>query len=95
MMILILMLLCAPLATAANPKLGPKIKLFNGKNLDGFYTFLGNHGKDNDPDHVFRVENGVVHVFRRRIGHLLRQKEYENYYLHVVFRWSRRMSREG
>jgi hypothetical protein len=76
MMILILMLLCAPLATAANPKLGPKIKLFNGKNLDGFYTFLGNHGKDNDPDHVFRVENGVVQMIegaRRLAGRVARR----------------------
>jgi len=87
MMILILLLLCAPLATAANPKLGPKIKLFNGKNLDGFYTFLGKHGKSNDPDHVFRVENGTVHVSGAEFGYFITEKEYENYYLHVVFRW--------
>jgi hypothetical protein len=87
MLILILLLLFAPLASAANPKLGPKIKLFNGKNLDGFYTFLRNHGKNNDPDHVFRVENGVVHVSGAEFGYFITEKEYENYYLHVVFRW--------
>lgn len=57
-----------PLASAANPKLGPKVKLFNGKNLDGFYTYLDKHGKNNDPDHVFRVENGVVHVSGGEFG---------------------------
>ena len=60
MMIVIFLLLCIPFASAANPKLGPKLKLFNGKNLDGFYTYLEKHGKDNDPDHVFRVENGEL-----------------------------------
>jgi hypothetical protein len=85
---LITLILCASAAlSAANPKLGPKIKLFNGKNLDGFYTFLEKQGKNHDPDHVFRVEKGAVHVSGSEFGYFITEKEYENYYLHVMFKW--------
>src|SRR5215471_10746346 len=85
---LISLVLCASAMLAAgNPKLGPKIKLFNGKNLDGFYTFLEKHGKNNDPDHVFRVENGAVHVSGAEFGYFITEKEYGDYYLHVMFKW--------
>jgi hypothetical protein len=87
MLLAILVLLCAPVAFAGGPKLGPKIKLFNGKNLDGFHTYLDKHGKNNDPDGVFRVENGVVHVSGGEFGYFITEKEYENYYLHVMFKW--------
>jgi hypothetical protein len=36
--------------------------LFNGKNLEGFDTFLRDKGLNNDPDQVFRVHDGLVHV---------------------------------
>src|SRR5258708_30431830 len=85
---IISIILCASAALAAsNPKLGPKIRLFNGKNLDGFYTFLEKQGKNHDPDHVFRVENGAVHVSGGEFGYFMTEKEYENYYLHVMFKW--------
>jgi hypothetical protein len=67
--------------------MGPRIKLFNGKNLDGFYTFLRTKGKNNDPDHVFQVENGVVHVSGQEFGYFVTEKEYSNYYLHTEFKW--------
>ncbi len=36
--------------------------LFNGKNFDGWYTFLPSIGKNNDPNKVFKIENGSIHV---------------------------------
>jgi hypothetical protein len=36
--------------------------LFNGKNFDGWYTFLTSVGKNNDPNKVFKIENGMIHV---------------------------------
>ena len=87
MRLTILLLLLAPLTFAADPKLGPKVKLFNGKNLNGFHTYLEKHGKNSDPDKVFRVEKGAVHVSGTDYGYFITEKEYENYYLHVVFRW--------
>lgn len=37
-----------------------KIQLFNGKNLDGWYTFLKKEGRNNDPNKVFTVKNGLI-----------------------------------
>jgi hypothetical protein len=75
----------------------PKQKLFNGKNLNGFYTYLQKHGKSNDPDQVFRVENGQVHVSGTEYGYFITEKEYENYHLLVEFRWGEKTHapREG
>jgi hypothetical protein len=73
----------------ANRALGPKVKLFNGKNLDGFYTYVKAHGKGNDPEHVFQVEKGAVHVAGTDYGYFITQKDYENYYLLVEYRWGR------
>jgi len=36
--------------------------IFNGKNFDGWYTFLPSVGKNNDPNKVFKIENGMIHV---------------------------------
>ena len=60
---------------------GTAIELFNGKDLSGFYTFLKNHGKSNDPDHIFNVENGVIHVSGAEFGYIATDKEYKNYRL--------------
>ena len=36
--------------------------IFNGKNFDGWYTFLPSVGKNKDPNKVFKIENGAIHV---------------------------------
>ena len=36
--------------------------LFNGENLDGWYTFRQTDGKNNDTLHIFKPENGMIHV---------------------------------
>jgi hypothetical protein len=66
---------------------GKSLVLFNGKDLTGFYTFLKNHGKNNDPDHVFTVENGVIHVSGAEFGYIATEKEYRNYRLTCEFKW--------
>jgi hypothetical protein len=32
------------------------VPLFNGKNFDGWYTYVESNGKNSDPTHVFKVE---------------------------------------
>ena len=67
--------------------------LFNGKNLDGWYTYLESEGKDSDPRDVFKVENGVLHLLdvedtgERDYGYLATQKSYQNYHLRLEYRW--------
>lgn len=69
-------------------------KLFNGESLDGWYVFLQEHGKDNDPDHVVAVEDGVIHAYRDAaqgtkvvMGYMATQEEFENYHLRFEFKW--------
>jgi hypothetical protein len=71
------------------PKLmeGKAIRLFNGKNLDEWDTVLKKHGRNNDPEHVFTVEDGMVHVAGTDFGHFVTKAEYENYHLIVEFKW--------
>lgn len=61
--------------------------LFNGKDLAGFDTWLEKLGKNNDPDRVFRVRDGVLCISGKTWGGLITEKEYENYHLVVEFRW--------
>lgn len=75
----------AALAAAA-PKAGA-IQLFNGKDLSGFDTILQKQGKNNDPDRVFKVEDGVIDVSGQEYGYIVTQKEYENYHLVAEFKW--------
>lgn len=64
-----------------------KIKLFNGKNLDGWYTFLKGRGRDNDPNGVFTVQKGQIRISGEEYGCITTNNEYENYKLVVEFKW--------
>ncbi len=68
--------------------------LFNGTNLDGWYTYLPSRGKNNDPEGVFKVENGLLHILDvpdtgadREFGYLATDAEYSDYHLRFEYRW--------
>jgi hypothetical protein len=70
------------------------IKLFNGKDLTNFYTWLGApakgekpYGKNNDPEKVFTVAKGMIRVSGKVYGAFITEQEYENYRLVVEFKW--------
>ncbi len=64
-----------------------KIQLFNGKNLNGWYTFLKTKGRNNDPNKVFTVKNGLLRISGEDFGCITTNEEYENYKLSVEFKW--------
>lgn len=64
-----------------------KVQLFNGKNLDGWYTFIKDKGRDNDPNKVFTVQNGLIRISGEEYGCITTNDEYENYKLVVEFKW--------
>lgn len=74
---------CLPPAEAK----GRVIKLFNGKNLDGWYTFLRSKGKGSDPEGIFKVEDKMIHVMGKEFGYLSTLNEYDNFHLAVEFKW--------
>lgn len=74
--------------TAISPKDKP-IKLFNGKNLDGFYTWIQDTGYK-DPRKVFTVKDGMIHVSGDGFGGLITKDEYRDYHLVIEFKWGER-----
>ena len=63
------------------------IELFNGRNLNNFYTFLKGRGRNNDPKKVFTVKNSMIRISGEEWGCLTTEKEYENYHLITEFKW--------
>ena len=81
---------CVTPKTAARPGniTGSKtVPVFNGKNLDGWYSFIQNRGRDNDPKKVFTVHDGLIHVTGEEYGCITTKEEYSNYKLVVEFKW--------
>jgi hypothetical protein len=83
----------APGLSAGEQKDGT-IHLFNGKDLNNFYTWLRApekdakpYGKNNDPEKVFTVHDGMIHVSGKVWGGIITEKEYENYHLVTEFKW--------
>ena len=83
-----------PNSNAARSADDEVIHLFNGKDLTNFYTWLGPpargekpYGKNNDPEKVFTVHDGMVHVSGKVFGGFITEKEYENYHLVTEFKW--------
>src|SRR5664279_5367382 len=62
------------------PKHGNAIALFDGSATASFDSFLKTKGLNNDPEHVFTFENGVIHVSGAEMGYLITKQEYANYY---------------
>lgn len=65
------------------------IALFNGENLDGLYTWLGDTGYD-DPRDVFTVADGQIRISGDGFGYLATERAYRDYRLVVEFRWGDR-----
>ena len=86
MRVLLVLALALP-ALCREPALGPKVRLFNGKNLEGFDTYLREKGLNQDPGRVFRVEKGMLHISAVEFGYIITKQEYENYYLRCEFKW--------
>jgi hypothetical protein len=71
--------------------------LFNGRNLDGWYTFLPSTGKNRDPQGVFRVERGMIHILgipasaeKQEFGYLATNAEFSHCRIHAEFKWGTR-----
>ena len=63
------------------------IVLFDGTSLGAFDVFVRTKGLNTDPDGVFRVENGTVHVSGTEYGYFITKQSFRHYRLHAEFRW--------
>jgi hypothetical protein len=79
-------------AAEAKRKEGKVEKLFNGKNLDGWYVSLRDpdkkqRAKNEDPEGIFKVEHGMIHVLGKEFGYAATDKEYGDFHLTVEYKW--------
>jgi hypothetical protein len=76
---------------AADEPVVPKdvIKLFNGKNTDGFTTWL-KESKREDLKKVFRVTDGQLHITGEGFGYLATTQAYRDYRVVVEYKWGKR-----
>ena len=61
-------------------------KLFNGKNLDGLYTFMKDT-KYKDPRGVFTVKDGLLIISGNGWGGVITKERYADYRVICEFRW--------
>ncbi len=61
--------------------------LFNGKNLNGWNSFLRSGGKNNDTGKVFSVTNGLLHITGKEFGYIVTERSFTNFHLVVEFKW--------
>ncbi len=78
-------------AIANEPQWQP---LFNGKDLTGFYTYLQQQGKNNDPDHIFQVHDGMIHIYKdapdktkQNFGYICTNEEHSNFHVRFQYKW--------
>jgi len=63
------------------------VVLFDGKGLGSFDTFVRGRGLNVDPEHVFAVEDGVIHVSGHEMGYLVTKQSFHRFYLKAEFKW--------
>jgi Domain of Unknown Function (DUF1080) len=71
------------------------ISLFNGRNLDGWYTFLQTSGKDVAQTRgMVTIEEGMLHIMGNQAsaqaaesGYIATNQEFENVRIRVEYRW--------
>lgn len=63
-------------------------KLFNGKNLKGWYAFDAEHGKYPKADQLFQSQDGMIRLFGPSAGYLMSKKSYSEFELTAEFRWN-------
>ncbi len=70
-----------------------KIMLWNGKDFTGWKFFIPD--KDVDVNDVWSVRNGVICCTGSPNGYMRTKTRYENYYLHLEWRWPDTPSNSG
>jgi 3-keto-disaccharide hydrolase len=92
----------ASAASGAKPRDDGWIPLFNGKDFNGWYTYLDSSGKNKDPKGVFKVENGMIHILdvpmsggKSNNGYLATNQDYSNVRIHAEYKWGVKRAYEG
>ena len=71
----------------ANAQSDKMHSIFNGRDLEGWTKFLEKQGLNKDPQNVFKIENGELHVSGKEFGYIATAKSYRNFHLSLEFKW--------
>lgn len=80
-------LLMSAFCTYANAQDTKMVPLFNQQDLDGWYTFLPSRGVNADPDSVFTVRDGILHISGEEFGYLASSEIFSDFHLVAEFKW--------
>ncbi|MCG8701015.1 MAG: DUF1080 domain-containing protein [Bacteroidales bacterium] len=74
-----------------------KKELFNGKDLSNFEIVIKNKPQNAnvDVDTIFFVKDGVINAKGKPFGYFRTKEKYENYKLHVEWRWVAKPKNSG
>jgi hypothetical protein len=68
--------------------------LFNGRNLDGWYIYLGKGPRNVDTNGLVQIEDGMLHMYRGKadgsqqlFGYIATERFYSNYVLRFEYKW--------
>ncbi len=65
------------------------LRPFDQKDLGSFSTWLKKTGRE-DPEHVFRLENGVLRCGDEDMGYVATREAFKDFHLSVEYRWGRK-----
>ncbi len=80
-------ILCALTGVVTWTATAAPVSLFNGDDLEGWYTFLREHGKNNDPNQVFTVADGLLRISGADWGCITSEQAFSGYTLVVEYKW--------
>lgn len=64
------------------------VRLFNGKDLTGWYAYEPVSGKNENASEVFSVDHNMIRLYGDKAGYLMSEKSYRNFKLTVEYRWN-------
>jgi hypothetical protein len=63
------------------------VVLFDGRNLDQFYTWVDKQGTFVDPNSVFGIQDGVLRISGENLGYLATRAQFSDYRLVLEYKW--------
>lgn len=81
-------LLLTVLASCSTARHSNVIHLLTEQDRHPLYTYLTDFGKENDPDRVFSLTNGLLHISGQHYGYIAtRETNFSDYVLVAEFKW--------
>ena len=84
-LVILLFLLTFPFSKAHSQKV---IKLFNQKNLAGWYAYEPAAGKQQDASKIFHADKKMIRMYGEKIGYLMSNQSFRDFQLTIDFKWN-------